>query len=94
MSLYTYAQGLKPKTDEYNKKLQVYNLCVELNIPVPHEIELFFHGEVCEDGIVCDLPKGSVKKYRNNMRELLEVDLTKIPPDVTKIRFCNSWQTL
>ena len=91
MSMYSYVKGLKPKTDDYEKRLQIYNLCTALNIPIPHEIESFFDGEVCEDGIVCDLPKDSIKKYCNDTREYFEVDLTKIPSDVTKVRFCNSW---
>ena len=49
MSMFSYVQGLKPKTDDYEKRLQIYNLCTALNIPIPSEIESFFDGEVCEE---------------------------------------------
>ncbi len=91
MSVYSYVQGLRPKTEDYEKKLQIYKLCTELNIAIPFEIESFFDGEVCEDGIICDLPNDSLKKYYNDTREYFEVDLTKVPSDIVKLRFCNSW---
>ena len=88
----SYIQGIKPKTEDYEKRLQVYNLCTALNIPIPQEIDSYFNGEVCEEGIICDLPKESLKEYQDRYcREFFEVDLTKIPSDITKIRFVNSY---
>lgn len=91
MSMVSYIQGLKPKTEEYEKKLQIYKLCKEINIDPPREIEEFFNGEVCEVGIIAELPAGTLVEYEDDCREYFEVDLTKIPKDVTKIRFVNSY---
>ena len=92
MGMCTYVQGLKPKTEEYEKKLQIYKLCKETNVNVPDEIEDFFDGEVCEEGILTDIPKDAMKEYSDNYcHEYYEVDLTKIPSDIKKIRFVNSY---
>lgn len=92
MSMYSYIQGLKPKTEEYEKKLHIYNACKEINISPPDEILKFFDGKICEDGIVTELPKDAIREYADDCcRDFFEVDLTKIPSDVTKIRFVNSY---
>lgn len=92
MSMSTYVQGLKPKAEEYQTKLDIYNACKKINIEPPREIVDFFDGEICEEGIVTELPKEAVREYADNYcREFFEVDLTKLPPDVTKIRFVNSY---
>lgn len=91
MSMASYVQGLKPKTEEYEKKLHIYNACEEINITPPDEILNFFDGEVCEEGILTELPTEAVRNYADDYRDFFEVDLTKIPSDVTKIRFVNSY---
>lgn len=93
MSMCSYIQGLKPKTEEYEKKLQIYKLCKETNVKVPEEVEKYFDGEICEEGIITHIPKDAIKEYANcdYCCEYFEVDLTKVPSDVTKIRFVNSY---
>ncbi len=93
MGMYSYVKGLKPKTEEYEKKLRIYKDCKELNINPPKEIEDYFDGEVCEEGIVIDLPKDAISESVNvdYCNEYFDVDLTKIPSDVTIIRFVNSY---
>lgn len=92
MSMSTYVQGLKPKTTEYQKMLDILCACKEINIKPPKEIVDFFDGEICEDGIVTEIPKEAVREYADDYcREFFEVDLAKLPPDVTKIRFVNSY---
>lgn len=92
MSMSTYVQGLKPKTEEYQKMLDILAACEEVNVKPPTEIVDFFDGEICKEGIVTEIPKEAVREYADNYcREFFEVDLTKLPPDVTKIRFVNSY---
>lgn len=91
MSISTYVQGLKPKTEEYQTKLDIYIACRKINIEPPREIVDFFDGEICEEGIVTELPKEAVREYSDEYRDFLEVDLTKLPPDVSEIRFVNSY---
>lgn len=92
MSMSTYIQGLKPKTEEYEKKLNIYKSCKELNISIPKEIMDFFDGEVCEEGIITEIPKEAIREYADDYcREFFEVDLTKLSKYVTRIRFVNSY---
>lgn len=92
MSMSTYIQGLKPKTEEYEKKLNIYKSCKELNISIPKEIMDFFDGEVCEEGIITEIPKEAIREYADDhCREFFEVDLTKLSKYVTRIRFVNSY---
>lgn len=92
MGMSTYVQGLKPKTAEYQTMLDIYIACRKINIEVPKEIIDFFDGEICEDGIVTEVPKEAIREYADDYcREFFEVDLAKLPLDVTKIRFVNSY---
>lgn len=92
MSMSTYIQVLKPKTKEYEKKLNIYKSCKELNISVPQEILDFFDGEVCEEGIITEIPKEAMREYADDCcREFFEVDLKKLPKNATMIRFVNSY---
>ncbi len=91
MSMSTYVQGLKPKTEEYQIKLDIYNACEKINVEPPREIVDFFDGEICEEGIVTELPKEAVREYSDEYRDFFEVDLTKLSPDVSRIRFVNSY---
>ena len=38
MSISTYVQGLKPKTEEYQTKLDIYTACRKINVEHPREI--------------------------------------------------------
>lgn len=91
MSMSTYIQGLKPKTEEYRTKLNIYIACKKINVEPPSEIVDFFDGEICEHGIVTELPKEAVREYSDEYRDFLEVNLTKLPPGVSRIRFINSY---
>ena len=88
MSVSYCVKGLKEKTEEYEKKLTIYKTCRELNVPVPSEITDFFdNGEYCEDGVVVNMPSGAVNESGDCYRVFYDVDLSKIPDGVTKIRF-------
>lgn len=91
MGVFTYVEGLKPTTEEYEKKLKIYKLCNEFNISVPKEILDFFADEICEEGIPVELPKDVTKKYTDDSRDFLEVNLKKLPKEIEKIRFVNSY---
>lgn len=88
MGVSYYVEGLRPKTEEYSKKLNIYKACKEINIEPPKEIIDFFDGEICEEGIITDLPKDAVRVYSDGYcAAFYEVDITKIPKDIEKVRF-------
>lgn len=91
MSLDIYVHGLRPVTEEYKKKLKIYKACNELNIKPPEELLDYFDYEnhPCEDGIVIDIPKDLIKHSTSveHCSDYYDVDLAKLPKDVSKIRF-------
>lgn len=91
MSMSVYVQGLRPVTEDYKKRLEIYNACKELNINPPEEILKYFNYESrpCEKGILIELPNDSVvySTDMNRCSNYYYVDLTKLPEGVTKVRF-------
>ena len=91
MSMNVYVQGLRPITDEYKKRLEVYKTCNELNIKSPEELLEYFdyNSRPCEDGIVIDLPSDLMEHSTDMYRcsDYYDVDLAKLPEGVTKVRF-------
>ena len=97
--------GVKNVTPEYKKKLEIYNLCKELNINPPEEIiEYFKNININNDNdikeIFVKLPRESIHHIVNitsedntldTMRyaEYYEIILSEIPPNVDKIRIEN-----
>ena len=90
-----YVQGLKPITEDYKKRLDIYRSCRELKISPPEEIRKYFEddGEPCDEGIIVYLKDDIIKKgiSADYCREYLDVDLSKLPVGVSKIRFGISW---
>ena len=96
MSMYTYVQGLKPVTEDYKKRLEIYKSCRELKISPPEEIRKYFEddGELCDEGIIVRLKDEVVKKSTdaNYCREYYyDVDLSKLPEGLSKVRFVISY---
>jgi hypothetical protein len=73
----------------------VYDACTKAQIGIPKEVDDYFDGEEPDPaGVVVDLQlsgSGCVSSYRGNASEGLEVDLKKLPKDMTILRFVNSW---
>lgn len=86
-------KGLKPITDDYKKRLEIYKNCMELKIDPPEEIREYFEddGEPCDEGIVVYFKKDVVSNGTGCGFKYYDVDLSKLPEDITKIRFRMSW---
>lgn len=95
MSMGIGIRGLKPITEDYKKRLEIYKSCRELKISPPEEIEKYFEcdTEPCDEGIIVDLKKDAIKYSADSDRcaEFYDVDLSKLPEGVIKIRFEISW---
>jgi len=89
MSVSYYVKGLKPITEDYQKRLQVYNNCKELGIYPPDEIIKYFENdtEPCDEGIIVYLKADVVKVGSDTYSRYYDVDLSKLPEGVTKVRF-------
>lgn len=93
MGMSTHIIGFRPSDDTWHKMKCVFDSCREANVPLPKEVEQFFNGETPDaSGVKVDLNRHPcVQDYKDDMREGFEVDLSKLPPHVTKLRFYNSW---
>ena len=93
MSMFAYVQGIKPITEYYKKRLEIYKNCKELKISPPEEIRKYFKddSEPCDEGIIVDLKEYIVKQGSDDCRDYYDVDLTKIPEGVTRVRFVISY---
>lgn len=94
MSTFAYVEGIVPKTEKYDKMMSIYESCVEMKVKPPKEVLDYLKlddNEVCDSGIVIELPEGVVEDCSDDGREIYEVDLSLLPPDVTKVRFVISY---
>lgn len=95
MSMYVYVQGLKPITDDYNKRFYIYKTCRELKISMPEEIRSYFEddSEPCDEGIIVRLKDDVINKSTDAdyCREYYDVDISKLPEGVNKVRFVVSY---
>lgn len=89
MSVSYCVKGLKPITEDYQKRLQIYQSCRELGIRPPDEIIHYFENdtEPCDEGIIVYLNKDVVAIGRNSYSNYYDVDLSKLPEGVAKVRF-------
>ena len=74
------------KNAETLKKLQICRLCDELGVKPPEElIQLWYSVEFTDKGdVTIDLPEESITQCYNRY---IEVDLEKLPKEITKLRF-------
>lgn len=93
MSMSTHVVGLKPADEKWQKMKAVYDACVAAKTSIPKEVMEFFDGEPPDKfGVRVEIEKlPCTKEYNDDMRQGFEVDLKKLPADVTVIRFYNSY---
>lgn len=96
----THIKGFIPDTDaEYQRHKKVLLICHEMEVHLPPETaEYFGHGvphlSLLEEKLEMELIENVNYKYWDDTEEGsqgFEVDLTQLPPGVTKLRFYNNW---
>jgi hypothetical protein len=91
MSMSTHIYGFRPPDEKWKKMRVIWDACVEADIPVPKQVCNFFGDDIPNSaGVQVDIKK-AVSPIRQDMTDGFEVDLTKLPKDVTKLRFVNSY---
>jgi len=91
MGMSTHVVGFKPPDKRYKSMAQIWTLCEKQHIPVPEEVEEFFHGERPSDaGMEVDL-SSCVEEYTDDERAGIQLHVGRIPDGVKMIRFWNSW---
>ena len=92
MSMSTDVVGLRPADETWDKMKEIWDACTASNVEIPLQVRKFFNDESPEDKPGMEIPlKGAVTKWRGECQDGLEVDLTKLPPDVKILRFFNSY---
>lgn len=101
MSMSTHVVGIKEPTEQYRKMYEAYRACEEAGVSAPTEVLKFFgyvrFNAVDQNGMEVDLDNGSesvrgcVVKYAAGGQSGYEVDVTKLPVGITRIRFYNSY---
>jgi len=93
MSMCTYVYGIAPADEKFRQMKSIYDNCVAAKIPIPEEVSKFFNYETPEEnGVNINLRETkAVKEFKDDSREGLIVDLSKLPEHVKFLKFCNSW---
>jgi hypothetical protein len=96
VSMPTRVIAFKPPGEKWQRMRAVYDACTAAGIDVPGEVMGFFDhmppdpaGVEISERTLRD--KGAVTDWSADMAAGFEVDVTKLPRDVTVIRFYNSY---
>ena len=95
MSMSTSVIGIRASNAEHKAKRDAVIACVKAKVNIPKELLNYFgdigEGTIVEDaaaGLEVEIPKN---EWRNDYASGYEIEVSKIPPGVEKIRFYNSW---
>ncbi len=98
MGMSTHIEAFMPDTDEtYQKMKKVYLACEEAQMELPEAAQKYFGTNYPEDEaldrkLAIDLKLDvHYTEYNADMVEGFEVDLTKLPKGITKLRFTNRY---
>jgi hypothetical protein len=93
----THVVAIRPPDDKWRQMKAVWDSCTAAGVDPPEEVADFFNDESPDDaGVIIDLPSygtkhPAVKEYNDEGQCGLEIEISKLPPNVTHVRFINSW---
>lgn len=99
MGMSTHIKAFIPDTDpEYQKHKFIVEACLDADVSLPKETSAYFGGygrpgtHMLEEKLEIELKEGEhYVDWSDESSQGFEVDLTKLPPGVTKLRFYNNW---
>lgn len=93
MSMSMHIVGIKPPDDLWKKMRNIWHACDVASVSLPEEVRKFFeNGNPDPSGVLVDLDEADcVTKYDVVGKTGLEVDLNKLPRNITILRFYNGW---
>lgn len=94
----THIKAFIPDTDvEFQKHKKILLMCLENEVSLPKETAKYFGSDTAYEYLLEEKLEIALKEdihykdWSEDSREGYEVDLTKLPKGVTKLRFYNSW---
>jgi len=93
MGMSTHVTGFRPPDEKWKKMKAVHDACVAAGTDLPKGVDEFFGWDTPDNkGVTVDLEKDECcKEYNGNAEDGFEIDVTKLPKDVTVIRFYNAY---
>lgn len=89
MGMSTNIIGFRAPDEKWKAMKAIYDSCKAAGVGVPSEVELFFeNGKPDERGVEIKI---EVAEWVNEYSSGYEVDLKKLPANLTHIRFYNSY---
>ena len=92
--------AFKPANDKWRKMKAIWDSCEEAGIPIPREVEKYFNDEDPDEaGVkIGDWGRGETELHPPwltqcdaEMQQGFEIDTSKLPKDVSIVRFVCSW---
>jgi hypothetical protein len=91
MSMSTHVLGFRPPDEKWRKMKAAWDACEAAGLSIPPEVAAFFgHEAPDESGVEVNI-KSALTRYSRECADGYEVDLTKLPKDLTRLRFYNSY---
>ena len=91
MGMSSHVIGIKPADRKWKSMKAAWDACEEAGVDAPEEVLKFFdHEDPDPTGVTVDI-KSATKGWSIEGCDGFEVNLKKLPADVTVIRFFNSY---
>lgn len=100
MGMSTHIEAFIPDTNsEYQKHKEILEMCIKHDVYLPEQTAVYFGQSVPYIGLLDEKLRLELKEGINYTNwsdseegsQGFEVDLTKLPKGVTKLRFYNNW---
>ena len=93
MGMSTHVVGFKPADEKWKQMKTIWDACALAKVDPPEAVGKFFGWEEPDEaGVQVDIEaKECCAEYKADDSEGFEIDVRKLPPDVTVIRFYNAY---
>ena len=91
MSMATHVVAFRPPDARWVKMKAIWDACIVGGVQAPREVRDFFNGEEPDaQGVKIDI-RALLDPWQDNGDEGYELELARLPADVSVLRFYNSW---
>lgn len=93
MGMSTHIVGFKPADEKWQQMKEALEACRRADVEVPDEIDQFFNYEDPDEaGVRVEIEDtDAVSEWHDEAGSGYDIDVSKLPTDVTLVRVWNSW---